>query len=410
MKILFIHALADPAAGGGAEVTLWTLMRAIRDLGHECVLLAASDREGLNKQVREGITVYSAKLANLYLPKYNQSRPALQKVLWHALDSANPFMQSFLKRVVAEERPDVASVHCLSGWSALSMRTLKRLSMPIVQVLHGYEYVCVKSSMYRGGTNCTSQCHSRRPFRLPHRRLSRYADAVVGVSRFILEKHRELGYFTGVAESRVMHNARDPEVLGVPGSFVPVNAAEMRFGYLGRLDEPKGVELLIDAFRLADIDNAKLLIAGSGKPAYVDVLRDRAAGLKVEFLGHVSPRQFLGQVHSLVVPSLWHEPLGMVVAEALAHGRPVIGSRRGGIPEMIDDGMNGLLFEPNDGPVALAQALVSMAGDRAAMDRMAEAACAGSRPFIDVKAWAEKYLELYRTVQHPVLAKVAHGA
>lgn len=398
MKILFVHALADPNAGGGAEVTIWTLMRALRDLGHECVLLAASDKEGLRKEVREGVTVYSAKLKNLYLPKHNQQRPAVQKVLWHALDSSNPFMQGFLKEVVAEERPDVASVHCLNGWSALSMRTLKNAGIPIVQVLHGYEYVCVKATMYRGGKNCASQCGSCRLFRLPHRRLSRYANAVVGVSRFTLERHLVQGYFRDVAIQDVINNARDPQGLGLESVAVARGPSEpLRIGYIGRLDPSKGLELLLRAFHEAKLADAQLWIAGNGQSDYEQSLREQWASERVRFLGRVAQGDFYPNVDVTVVPSLWEEPLGGVVREGMAFGRPVIGSRRGGMPEMIKCGENGILFEP-DNVGELAAAMRQLANDPALRIRMGKAARASVKSFLDPRSWASKYVALYERV------------
>ncbi|WP_201314155.1 glycosyltransferase family 4 protein [Dyella sp. EPa41] len=398
MKILFVHALADPHAGGGAEVTIWTLMRAMRDLGHECVLLAASDKEGLRKEVREGVTVYSAKLKNLYLPKHNEQRPVVQKVLWHALDSSNPFMQGFLREVVASERPDVASVHCLNGWSALSMRTLKNAGVPIVQVLHGYEYVCVKATMHRGGKNCASQCASCRLFRLPHRRFSRYANAVVGVSRFTLERHLEQGYFQNVAIRRVIHNARDPRGLGLDEVAATRSPGQpLRIGYIGRLDPSKGLELLLQAFQDADLGDVQLWIAGNGQPDYEKLLRAQWASERIQFLGRMAQRDFYPSVDATVVPSLWEEPLGMVVAESMAFGKPVIGSRRGGISEMIKDEVNGFLFDPGN-VKELSFAMRRMVRESVLRAGMGEAARETGKSFIDPQGWARKYVELYEAI------------
>ncbi|KLD63199.1 glycosyltransferase family 4 protein [Dyella japonica] len=404
MKILFVHALADPHAGGGAEVTLWTLMRAMTRLGHECVLLAASDREGLRREVVDGVTVYSAKLRNVYLPQHNKQRPALQKALWHALDSANPFMQGFLKEVIAAERPDVASVHCLNGWSVLAMQTLRRARLPIVQVLHGYEYICVRSTMYHSGKNCGSQCQSCHLFRLPHRRLSRHADAVVGVSSFTLDRHLEQGYFCDVPIRRVIHNARDPRTLGL-GSAATERASDepLRIGYIGRLDPSKGIELLLQAFDKADAGNAELWIAGSGQPDHEQFLRSQKVSKRVRFLGRVPQSAFYPNVDITVVPSLWEEPLGMVVAESMAFGKPVLGARRGGIAEMIVDGENGLLFD-SESVGELVRAIETVAHDSALRLSMGVKARESGRAFVDPEAWATKYLELYAEISGAINA------
>ena len=175
-----------------------------------------------------------------------KERPAAPwRLLWHALDSYNPWMQPYLRQVIARERPDVASVHNLPGWSAASWRTLAKAGLPAVQVLHDYYPICVKATMYKRGANCEQQCTQCRAFRLPHRALSRNLQAVVGVSRFVLDRHRALGYFAGVPIQRVIHNARDPRALGLDADthIEPHNG--LRFGFIGRLDPSKGIEALV---------------------------------------------------------------------------------------------------------------------------------------------------------------------
>lgn len=396
MKILFLHNLADPERGGGGEVTVWTLMRSMRDAGHECVMLATSDRPGLERTKREDITIWRAHIRNVHWPHRKKRPTVAQRLLWHALDSYNPWMQPYLQEVIARERPDVASVHALPGWSVASWRTLAREGLPAVQVLHGYEAICPRATMYRGGRNCEQQCTQCRAFRLPHRALSRHLQAVVGVSRFVLDRHRSLGYFGGVPIQRVIHNARDPQALGSDvGTHVEPHEG-LRFGFIGRLHPSKGVEALVDAFLSADLPEACLWIAGSGDEGYERYLRARVTDKRIRFLGRIPPRDFFPHVDATIVPSLWNEPLGMVVAEALAFGKPVIGSRRGGIPEMIRDGENGLVFEP-DAPGELSAALHAMRDDRRRA-QLTESARPSAAPFLDIAKWTRKYEALYREV------------
>ena len=348
-------------------------MRGLRDAGHECVLLATSDKPGLQRTEREGITVWTAGIRNVYWP-FHKKRPAAPlRLLWHALDSYNPWMQTYIRKVVAEESPDVASLHTLSGWSAASWNTLARLGIPAVQVLHGHDPICVKATMYRAGRNCTEQCPACRVLRLPHRALSRKVQAVVGVSHFILERHQILGYFEGVSIQRVIHNARAPKTLGINKQTKPEPHSGLRFGYIGRLDAAKGIEPLIRAFLSAGLPEAELWIAGSGKQDYENRLRGEVTDERVRFMGQVEARDFYPKVDIVVVPSLLNDNLPGVVFESLAFGKPVIGSRRGGIPEMIRDGENGLLFEP-DRPEELLEALRLLGLDLALRTRLAEAA------------------------------------
>ena len=139
--------------------------------------------------------------------------------------------------------------------------------------------------------------------------------------------------------------------------------------YVGRLDKDKGLELLIEAFALflKTGQKAKLFIAGKpllhfsadGKECplageeYKQSLRQIAIDLgienSVEFLGHLSNPTPVYQVSDLtVVPSLWSEPFGRVVIESMACGTPVVGSRIGGIPEILTDEFQAGLFEPGN--------------------------------------------------------------
>lgn len=395
MKILFLNTLDDPADGGGAEVTLWTLMRGLTAAGHQCVLLATSKGYGLESSERDGVRVWRAGIRNLYWPAKGKRTHAAMRLLWHVIDSYNPLMQGYLRQVLATEAPDVVSIHNLPGWSSAAWGTIRRTGIPSVQVLHDQYALCPKSAMFKNGCNCQSRCLGCRLLRLPHPTLSNGVSAVVGVSRFVLERHLAYGCFERVRVKRVIHNAREPGLLGLDAPAVP--HVGVRIGFIGRLDSTKGVEPLLHAFRAYDCPDAELWIAGDGKPDYTAALKAQVSDPRVRFLGRIAPREFFPQVDLIVVPSLWHEPLGMVVAEALAFGIPVIGSRRGGIPEMIRDGVNGLLFEP-DRPEELTQALRALSGDEGVRECMRLAARESARSFIDLVGWVDGYVALYHEI------------
>ncbi len=114
--------------------------------------------------------------------------------------------------------------------------------------------------------------------------------------------------------------------------------------YMGRLTREKGVEYLISAMRLVrDVD---LLIVGGGPDRRR--LEEMTAGLRVKFIGMVSPEKvydYLEQAKILILPSLY-EGLPNVILEAMSVGVPVIATRVGGIPDVVKDGQTGLLVEP----------------------------------------------------------------
>ena len=140
----------------------------------------------------------------------------------------------------------------------------------------------------------------------------------------------------------------------------------------------------------------------SGSPAAEsrlteDRLRAQTRDAQIRFLGSVAAREFYPKVDVVIVPSLLNEALGMVVMEAFAFGKPVIGSRRGGIPEMIRHRENGLLVDP-DLPDELLTALSEVHADSQLRAALAANARTSSAPFLDMSAWIKTYEDLYREV------------
>jgi glycosyltransferase involved in cell wall biosynthesis len=95
-------------------------------------------------------------------------------------------------------------------------------------------------------------------------------------------------------------------------------------------------------------------------------MRASVAHLPVEWMGPVKAAEFYPQIDLLVVPPVWADPGPLVVHEAFANSVPVIGSRMGGVMDMVDHGVNGWLFEPKD-----AATLASLLGDRIEAGRAA---------------------------------------
>jgi glycosyltransferase involved in cell wall biosynthesis len=124
----------------------------------------------------------------------------------------------------------------------------------------------------------------------------------------------------------------------------PAESADQGYAlYFGRLSREKGVETLLEAHK-AVCEAIELKVVGTGP---------LEAGLRdihpqVDFLGYQSGEaleQIIANSAFVVVPSEWYENCSMVVLEAMALGKPIIGSRTGGIPEQVEDGITGFLFE-----------------------------------------------------------------
>ena len=145
-----------------------------------------------------------------------------------------------------------------------------------------------------------------------------------------------------------------------------VKAPHIRFGYFGTLQSSKGVDVLICAFSALDDTSAELRVHGDGQPGDPFAGRvKRSSGPRVRFLGRYDNRrmpELLASVDVVVIPSVWHETFSIVAREALLGRVPVIATAMGALPEVVEDGINGLLVPPND-EEALRDAMACLTAD-----------------------------------------------
>ena len=410
MKIAFIASMYAPYVGGGAELVVQNQAEELARRGHTVHVLTLGEPGGqVARSVLQGVGIVRVPLANLYLP--GTSRPgSLQRMAWHAKDVSNERMARAAREWLSELRPDLVVCHNLYGWSAAVWPAIKSLGFPLVQVLHDQYLRCVRSSMFKT-RQCAGPCTSCRLMRLPHQRLSRLPDAVVGVSRYIVDSLVQDGYFQDVPLLTHILNASHLDTRSRPTP--PLTGPELVFGFIGSLHAIKGVEPLLSAFRAAAKPDWRLRIAGTGDPGFVAQLQARHADPRIEFLGRQNPASFYLGLDATVVPSLCNDTLPSVVFESLIHGRPVIGSRRGGIPEMIEHGSSGLLYDPADA-MALKHALTAfsnaLGGWRA---RQAAIKAMAAPSYCDREAWIARWESLFDAVLarpnpaagHPALRK-----
>jgi glycosyltransferase involved in cell wall biosynthesis len=146
--------------------------------------------------------------------------------------------------------------------------------------------------------------------------------------------------------------------------------------YLGRVEEIKGVHLAIEAARKS---GRRLIIAGNVPQAehhlryFAEQIQPHIDGKTVEYVGAVddaAKNRLLGRSAAMLMPLLWEEPFGIVMAEALACGTPVIGLRRGSLPEIVQEGGNGFVCDSVDQMVVAVGRIAEI--DRRECRRIAE--------------------------------------
>jgi len=312
---------------------------------------------GVVRSTLNGVCVVRVESDHLF---FRETRPSdLGLAAWHARDMYNRRMAAVVREHVLAWRADVVVCHSIHGWSAAIWPAVRSLGVPVVQVLHDLYLRCIRFSMFKE-RKCLRPCATCRTFRLSHRHLSRSLTAAVGVSRFVIDNLLGAGYFEGVPLRTHLYNVShlDTRATATPA----LQGEEVVFGFIGAVSSAKGIEVLLSAFCAVARPHWRLRIAGSGTAEFEQGLRSRYCDQRIQFLGRQDAATFYVGLDVTVVPSLLNDSFPNVVLESLIHGRPVIAARRGGIPEMIEDGTSGLLCEP-ESEGELGAALVRFAKD-----------------------------------------------
>jgi glycosyltransferase involved in cell wall biosynthesis len=334
MKIMFFSSFYFPNEYGGTEVCLRILANELVRMGHDVAVVALGLK--FDETIVEGVKVSRVPIANLYLPfSDNKRHSTFSKLLWHCFDTWNPVACHRVKNIIETIQPDVIHTHGLVGFSCALWKFLKEKSIPIVHTLHDFYLNCPRGR-HKDNHYCERQCTICSLFSLPKRFMCRNVNHVIGVSQFLLDQHLQNGYFDS-DRSSVIYNPIFNKHTVLPDVEFSPESGNLRLGFIGRLDPQKGVEILLDTCDLIMpyFSSIDLYIAGEGESGYEKILRSKAKSCCANaiFMGKVSPDVFYRQVHLVVVPSQWREPLGRIPMEAFSFGLPVVSTPSGGLPE-----------------------------------------------------------------------------
>lgn len=394
MKIAFVSTLYAPNERGGAERTVRILAESLVSRGHEAVVISLAPDGVARTDSINGVKTYYVPLANIFWKQSEGARNALARMTWHFIDAWNPIMAGRVAKILKQERPDLVQTGNLQGFSAAVWRAVRRLSIPLVQMLHDYYLGCPKSTMVVGTHNCEKQCGMCRVFTMPRRRNSHLPAAVISLSRRMLTRLEQTGLFAQVANKYIIHGASNSQAVArerpnrAPGSPLVI-------GYLGRIESDKGIEVLLDAVKRLKSDQVTVLLGGKGDEALMADLQRTYADPNIQFLGFVKPSEFFERIDALVVPSIWEEPLGRVIYEGYAHGVPSLVSNVGGMPEIVEEGRTGFVFRSEDS-AALADILQAEI-DRGWRAAEFSTACVEASKQFSVQKIFDEYMRVWET-------------
>jgi glycogen(starch) synthase len=364
VRILTVGNMYPPHHLGGYELVWRSAVRSLRAQGHEVRVLttdlrlpSASEPEDddVHRELRWWWREHT-------FPRFS---PAARV----AVERHNGRV---LARHLDELRPDVVAWWSMGGMSLSLIERVRRAGPPAVAFVHDDWLV------YGPRTDAWLRPLAARAWLRP------LAERVLGLPASVdLDRAARYVFVSESTRQRAIDGGRNPADWSVAHSGIdpafldprPERDWAWRLLYVGRVDLRKGIGTALDALAQLPAE-ATLTIVGAGDPEAEAALRAQAGRLGIA--GRVIRPGFIGrdelpavyeQADVVVFPVVWDEPWGLVPLEAMALGRPVVATGRGGSGEYLRDGENALLFPAGD-QAALAQAIERLADDPALRERL----------------------------------------
>lgn len=379
MRILMLSQFYPPTIGG-EERHVRTLSVALAGYGHD-VAVATLWHTGLAEfDIDEGVRIYRlrgtlARVDRLFSEAGRRHAPPLP----------DPELTAGLQRVISHEQPDIVHGH---NWIIHSFLPLKAWSgARLVMSLHDFSLACAKKTLMFAGAPCSgpgfSKCLSCAgefygPAKGIPTTLGNWGMGVI--ERAAVDIFLPVSHATAAGNRLVGSRLRYevipnfvPDTIGADEgdtSAIEQHLVQLPPGeyllFVGDLRRDKGVEVLIEAYR-GLVDAPPLVMIGRRTD---DTPLELPPNVRIlESWPHQAVMAAWRRSMVALAPSIWNEPFGIVVIEAMAASKPVIASRIGGLPDIVADGETGLLVPPGD-VVALRTAITRLIADPEARARM----------------------------------------
>jgi glycosyltransferase involved in cell wall biosynthesis len=273
-----------------------------------------------------------------------------------------------LRQMVRQEKPDFALVQNVFPLLSPSVYfALKEARIPVIQAVYNYRFICPSAELYTEGEICercvpgnTIHAVIHKCYRDDHLDSAWYA-SIIGIHRWMQTFVRNIDSFMvpdnflgnkliqgGIPAEKIWRN---PNPFFV-NEYIKNDSHRGYILFVGRLVRQKGIVTLLNAMKYTGI-KSRLVIVGLGElESFIrEFIAFNNLSKTVDYLG---PRwgddvnQLIENCAAIVIPSEWYDNLPMILCRANATGKPVIASRINGIPEYVQEGINGYLFEPGD--------------------------------------------------------------
>ncbi len=406
MRILFVTNTFPPAYTGGAEVANYHTVRGLIRRGVQCGLLFVNNRMPRTAEEWyevDGIPVHRRDY-------FTRRRTAIGDV----------FDLRVYRTVLTELkrfRPDVVHLQNVSGATLAPYAACRAVGVPVVNTLHDLWLLCPNNMLLRQDlTQCDpysnhATCYRRYDFwgNVPQRRrvfaaLTNNVKIFLSPSQAVIDRHVEAGYahdrFRLVRlgfESPVIPPVTQPGLRRVLADA----PTQHLITYAGGGVEIKGARVLLRALPSLLCQDAQLhvVVAGGGEPVLLDEFRQ--IDPRVTVLGWVPFGEMLALYAAsalTIAPSIWHENSSVVILQSQQAGTPVVASRIGGNPELVDVDRTGYLFTPGDAEGVAQQVAQHFAKTPQARRVMRQACVAKVRVGWSLEQHLDQHLAIYQEV------------
>jgi glycosyltransferase involved in cell wall biosynthesis len=348
MKILNINNYYH--ARGGAESHYLALGRLLSECGHNVTWFSSRP---LTKEKVD--SAYFTDPVNIH-------KPSLKDIA-RFLYSKQAFRT--VQDIITQNKPDIAHLHIYYGQLTSSiLAPLKKAGIPMIQTLHDFKLICPAIYLVSHEAIC-EDCKGRLFWRAAVNKCNRGSflrSALSALETYISRVNGSMALIDHfIAPSDFLRNKMiqygvDAKKISTLRNFIqlddyqPSGKPGEHFVYLGRLEKLKGIYVFLEA--AVKLPDKLFLIVGSGECEKEIAERIRKQDLRnVKLLGLMNKaeiREVVSGAICVIVPSLLYENCPMAILETFAIGRPVVGSAFGGIPELIDHGKDGFLFQPGN--------------------------------------------------------------
>lgn len=352
MKILFLNNFNY--LRGGSEKVLFEEKGMLLKNNHEAAVFARAHE--MNEL---------AEFEDYFPPAMNTGRLGLSLQTFSTVKELiySRSARAGLGEVVQRFAPDIAHAHNIYGRLSTSvLDELKERRVPTVLTVHDLKLLCPSYLMLSHGEVC-EKCKGNKFHRAISEKCHKnsfMASAVYALESWInnvFKKYDSVKYL--IAPSRFLRNkfieyGWDPARVVYLPNFIDAGTIEPSIGtgdyllYIGRLSREKGVQTLLHALQQVKMPTALKIVGDGPERRELESIAGRS-NTPVQFTGYltgVELQRAIANAKAVIMPSEWYENAPLSLLEAFAYGKPAIGAAIGGIPEMIDDGVNGFLFTP----------------------------------------------------------------